>query len=179
MASSRTPLLASSHHRDSFNSYSAHENFHEEESPILYGLATSSLTRPFATTISPTIPLRCLSLLLAIPSFIIFIVVNGPRYSAAITFLAFVIARQLVILGSHFGSQIVVIKIEVVHPRFKAASAKAQETWIKRIAAGVIDGVILVGLLVSLGLVAHEVDMGSSMSSASVTAAVILGFMVL
>lgn len=72
-----------------------------------------------------------------------------------------------------------VIKIEVVHPRFKAASAKAQETWIKRIAAGVIDGVILVGLLVSLGLVAHEVDMGSSMSSASVTAAVILGFMVL
>ncbi|CZR67406.1 uncharacterized protein PAC_17305 [Phialocephala subalpina] len=172
MASSRTPLLAGPR-RDSFDSAYADEG--QEETTILYGFATSSPTRPFATNFSPTLFLRSLALLLAIPSFIIFIV-NGPHYSAAITFLSFAIARQVVVLGSHFGSQIVVIEIKVVHPRFKAASAKAQESWIKKSAAAVIDGIILLGLLISLSLIAHEVDV--SHLPTSVTPAVILGFLV-
>lgn len=75
-----------------------------------------------------------------------------------------------------------VIEIKVVHPRFQAASAKAQETWIKKSAAAVVDGVILLGLLVSLSLIAHEVDVCSGTCKAflpaSVTPAVILGFLV-
>ena len=61
-------------------------------------------------------------------------------------------------LGSHFGSQIIVIHIEVVHHTLKGVSAKAQEIWIKKIAAAVIDGIILLGMLVTLSLVAHEID---------------------
>jgi len=76
----------------------------------------------------------------------------------------------------------VVIKIEVVHPRFKAVSVRAQERWIKNSIAGVIDGAILLGLLVSLSLIAHEVDVCAGTCriylSASITPAVILGFLV-
>lgn len=176
MASSRTPLLAD-RRRDSFDSASGGDaNDGIDETPFLYGFATSSPTRPFATNFNPTLFLRSLALLLATPAFIIFIV-NGPHYSAAITFLSFAIARQVVVLGSHFGSQIVEIEIKVVHPRFQAASAKAQETWIKKSAAAVIDAIVLLGLLVSLSLIAHEADV--RVLPASVTPAVILGFLVL
>ncbi|KAE8442405.1 hypothetical protein EG329_003363 [Mollisiaceae sp. DMI_Dod_QoI] len=171
MASSRTPLLADPR-RNSLDSTDE-----DEEIPFLYGFATTSPTRPFSTTFNPTLLLRSLALILSLPAFIIFIV-HGPHYAAAITFLSFALARQVVVLGSHFGSQVVVVRIEVVHPRLKGVSARAQETWIKRGIAAVIDGGILLGMLVSLSLVAHEVDQcrGSCYLPASVTAAVILGF---
>lgn len=84
-------------------------------------------------------------------------------------------------LGSHFGSQVIVIHIEVVHHRLKSVSAKAQETWIKKIVAAVIDGIILLGMLVTLSLVAHEIDWcrGDCSLPATVTHAVILGFITL
>ena len=66
-----------------------------------------------------------------------------------------------------------VIRIEVTHPRLRAASAKAQEKWIKKSFAGVVDAVILVGLLVSLSLVASHRPLGS------VKAADVLGFVAL
>ncbi len=96
-------------------------------------------------------------------------------------FLSLAIARQAVVLGSHFGSRIVSIKIEVVHPTLRSVSAKAQDTWIKKTVPAVTDGVILLGLLVSLSLVAHEVDVcqGACHLPVSLTAAVILGFIVL
>jgi len=154
MASSRTPLLADPH-RNSLESNYDHEDV--EETPFLYGFAATSPTRPFATTFKPTLTLRALALVLAIPSFIIF-VVHGPLYAGVIVFLSFAIARQVIVLGSHFGSQFVLIKIEVVHPRLKDVSAKAQESWIQKSAAATIDGVILLGLLITLSLVAHQVD---------------------
>lgn len=84
----------------------------------------------------------------------------------------------MVVLGSHFGSQFIQIKIEVVHPRLKDVSARAQESWIQKSAAATVDGVILLGLLITLSLVAHQVDVcgGPCDLPASLTAAVILGF---
>ena len=172
MASSHTPLLADSHRNYDDSTYD------DEETALLGGFATTSRTRPFATTFNPTIALRSLALVLAIPAFIIF-VVHEPHYAAAIVFLSFAIARQVVVLGSHFGSKLVAIKVEIMHPGLKAVHAKAQETWIqKKILAASIDGAILLGMLISLSLVAREVDdcVGSCHLPASVTAAVILGF---
>ena len=177
MASSGTPLLADDQ-RHSIDS----TTYDDEETALLGGLATTSPTRPFATSFHPTIYTRGLALILAIPAFIIFVVVHGPRYAPSIVFLSFAIARQVVVLGSHFGSQIIVIHIEVVHHRLKGVSAKAQETWIKKIVAAVIDGIILLGMLVTLSLVAHEIDVchGPFCSlPATVTHAVILGFITL
>lgn len=85
-------------------------------------------------------------------------------------------------LGSHFGSQIIVVHIEIVHPRWKSVSAKAQEKWIKNTVAGVIDGGILLGLLVTLSLVARELDELRNIPwryVPSAKAAVILGFLTL
>ena len=82
-------------------------------------------------------------------------------------------------LGSHFGSQIIVIHIEVVHHRLKGVSAKAQEAWIKKIVAAAIDGIILLGMLVTLSLVAHEIDKCRSCWTPITTHAVILGFITL
>jgi hypothetical protein len=172
MASSRTPLLADDR-RNSIDS--AYED--NEETVLLGGFATTSPTRPFATTFNPTLVLRSLALILAIPTFIIF-VIHGPHYAASIVFISFAIARQVVVLGSHFGSQIVVIKIEVTHPKLKGVSAKSQETWIKKSIAAAVDGVILLGLLISLSLVAHEIDT-TWWLPATVEHAVILGFLVL
>lgn len=51
-----------------------------------------------------------------------------------------------------------VIRIEVVHIRLKnATKAAEQEKWIKKGVNAFIDGVILLGLLVSLALAAHKV----------------------
>lgn len=154
-------------------------NYDDEETALLGGIATTSPTRPFATSFRPTLFLRGLALILAIPAFIIFIVV-GPSYSPSIVFLSFAIARQLVVLGSHFGSQVVVVHIEIVHPKWKSVSAKAQEKWIKKGVAGAIDAGILLGLLVSLAVVAKRVNTEWSLQDPkAVTAAVILGFIVL
>jgi hypothetical protein len=172
MASSRAPLLADPHRQ------SIESNYDDEETALLGGFATTSPTRPFATSFCPTLYSRGLALILAIPAFIIFIVA-GPFYSPSIVFLSFVIARQLVVLGSHFGSQLVVIHIEIVHPKWKSVSAKAQEKWIKKSAAGAIDGGILLGLLVTLALVASKVDNCPLCVPVGVTPAVILGFLVL
>jgi formate/nitrite transporter FocA (FNT family) len=171
MASSRTPLLADP------NRHFMEPNYDEEETALLGGFATTSPTRPFATSFCPTLFLRGLALIVAIPAFIIFIV-EGPSYSPSIVFLSFAIARQLVVLGSHFGSQIMVVHIEIVHPKWKSVSAKAQEKWIKKTVAGAFDAGILLGLLVSLAIVAHKVDTANRVPQ-SVTAAVILGFIVL
>jgi hypothetical protein len=172
MASSRTPLLADDHRHSTDSTYD------EEEAALFGGLATTSPTRPFATSLFPTLYTRSIALILAIPAFIIFVIL-GPYFSPSIVFLSFAIARQLVVLGSHFGSQIVVIHIEVVHHRLKGVSAKAQETWIKKIVAAAIDGVVLLGMLVTLSLVAHNIDARPIALPATATHAVILGFIVL
>ena len=174
MASSRTPLLADDH-SNSFDS-----TYDNEERTLLGGFATTSPTRPFATDFNPSLALRGLALILAIPAFIIF-AVHGPRYAGAIIFLSFAIARQFVVLGSHFGSRIILVNIEVVHPRLKGVSTSAQRTWIKKGVAAFIDGFILLGMLVSLSVVAHEVDTCGRYCylPATVTHAVILGFLVL
>jgi hypothetical protein len=151
--------------------------YDDEETALLGGIATTSPTRPFATSFYPTLYLRSLALILSIPAFIIFIV-EGPSYSPSIVFLSFAIARQLAVLGSHFGSQVVVIHIEIVHPKWKSVSAKAQEKWIKKSVAGAIDAGILLGLLVSLAIVAKKVDSTYGLPK-EVTHAVILGFIVL
>jgi hypothetical protein len=170
MASSRAPLLADNH-RQSLDS-----TYDDEVTPLLGGLATTSPTRPFATSFYPTLYARAVALVLAIPAFIIF-VVEGGSYAPSIVFLSFAIARQLVVLGSYFGSQVVVIHIEIVHPQWKSVSARAQEKWIKKSVAGLIDGIILLGLLITLALVAQKVD--NYWLPAEVTSAVILGFIVL
>lgn len=72
----------------------------------------------------------------------------------------------------------VVIHIEIVHPKWKSVSAKAQEKWIKKGVAAAIDAGILLGLLVSLAVVAHRADTEWGTPPA-VTAAVVLGFIVL
>jgi hypothetical protein len=174
MASSRTPLLADDQR------HSIESTYDDEEAVLFGGFATTSPARPFATRFSPTLYTRSIALILAIPAFIIFIV-HGPHYAPSIVFLSFAIARQLVVLGSHFGSQIVVIHIEVVHHRLKGVSAKAQEKWIKKIVALAIDGIVLLGMLVTLSLVAHEVDACHRYCSlpATATHAVILGFIIL
>jgi hypothetical protein len=176
MASSRTPLLAHDRHRNSLSD----EEDDGEETTLLGGFATTSPTRPFAAHFYPSLALRGLALILAIPAFIIF-VVHGPHYAGAIVFLSFAIARQLVVLVSHFGSQVVNIRIEVVHPRWKAVSARAQEKWIKQAAAVLTDGVVLLGMLITLSFVAHEVDscQGPCILPPTVTHAVILAFIVL
>jgi hypothetical protein len=178
MASSRTPLLADPH-RNSHESNYYHED-DDEETRFLYGFATTSPTRPFATSFKPTITLRLLALIIAIPAFSIFCI-HGPMYAGVIVFLSFAIARQVIVLGAHFGSQFIHIKIEVVHPRLKDVSTKAQEAWIQKSAAATIDGIILLGLLITLSLIAHQVDVcgGPCDLPASTTAAVILGFIAL
>jgi hypothetical protein len=174
MASSRTPLLADNQR------HSIDSTYNDEEAAPLGGFATTSPTRLFATSFYPTLYTRSIALILAIPAFIIFVVL-GPQYAPSIVFLSFAIARQVVVLGSHFGSQIIVIHIEVVHHRLKGVSAKAHETWIKNIVAAVVDSVILLGMLVALSLVAHEIDACRHYCSlpATVTHAVILGFITL
>lgn len=146
MATLRTPLLA-----DDQRSTSSHSV--DDEIPRLNGLYTTSPFRPFATSFHPTLAIRTLALVIALPSFIIF-AVHGPPYAPATTFLSFAIARQLFVLGGHFGSQIIVVKIEVVHHRLKGVSAKAQEKWIKKSVAAFVDALVLVGLLVSLSVIA-------------------------
>ncbi|KAH8779019.1 hypothetical protein BGZ57DRAFT_890306 [Hyaloscypha finlandica] len=170
MASSRAPLFADP------NRHSMESTYDDEETALLGGIATTSPSRPFATSFYPTLYLRSLALILGIPAFIIFIV-EGPSYSPSIVFLSFAIARQLAVLGSHFGSQVVVIHIEIVHPKWKSVSAKAQEKWIKKSVAGAIDAGILLGLLVSLAIVAKKVDTTYGLPK-EVTHAVILGFIV-
>jgi hypothetical protein len=174
MASSRTPLLADDQR------HSIDSTYDDEETALLGGLATTSPTRPFATSFYPTLYTRSIALILAIPAFIIFVVL-GPNYAPSIVFLSFAIARQVVVLGSHFGSQIIVIHIEVVHHRLKGVSARAQETWIKKIVAAVIDVIILLGMLVTLSLVAHKIDWCRRycVLPATATHAVILGFITL
>lgn len=71
-----------------------------------------------------------------------------------------------------------VVHIEIVHPKWKSVSAKAQEKWIKKSVAGAFDAAILLGLLISLAIVAHKVDTTNRVPQ-SVTGAVILGFIVL
>ncbi|TVY33383.1 hypothetical protein LSUB1_G007824 [Lachnellula subtilissima] len=159
MASSRTPLLANDH-----------PDSDDEETTLLGGFVTTSPTRPFSTAFNPTLTTRSLALLLAIPAFIIF-AVHGPHYAAPIVFLSFAIARQVAVLGSYFGSGIVVVRFEVVHP---SVSEWAEE--IKKGVAGIIDGVILLGLLISLSVTAHWVD--TEYLPATVMHAVILGFIV-
>lgn len=68
-----------------------------------------------------------------------------------------------------------------MHPGLKDVSAKAKEAWIQRSAAATVDGVILLGSLITLSLVAHQVDVcgGPCELPASTTAAVILGFIAL
>lgn len=68
-----------------------------------------------------------------------------------------------------------------MHPRLKDVSAKAREEWIQRCVAGLVDGVILLGLLITLSLIAREVDVcgGPCDLPPSTTAAVILGFIAL
>jgi hypothetical protein len=149
MTSSHAPLFADNQRRSV-------DSADDEETALLGGLATTSPSRPFATSFYPTLYTRGLALILAIPSFILF-VVHGPHFAPAIVFLSFAIARQLIVLGSYFGSQIVVIHIEVVHHRLKGVSAKAQERWIKKSAALAVDGIILLGMLVTLAVVAHKV----------------------
>lgn len=169
MATPRTPLLADDQRSTSTQSV--------DETPHLNGLYTTSPSRPFATSLHPTLTLRTLSLVLSLPSFIIF-AVHGPRYASATTFLSFAIARQLFVLGGHFGSQIIVVKIEVVHHRFKGVSAKAQEKWIKRSVAASVDVVILIGLLVSLSITASAQGK-HGWPLTGFKAAVALGFIVL
>lgn len=152
----------------------------DEETPLLGGLATTSPTRPFATSFYPTLYTRGVGLVLAIPAFVIFIV-HGPHFAPAIVFLSFAIARQVLVLGRFLGSQIIVIHIEVVHPRLKSVSAAAQERWIKKLMGLVTDGVILLGMLVTLSLNAHEIAVcrAGCLLPATVTHAVILGFITL
>lgn len=175
MSSSRySPLLADDQRPSLDSTDPANEETH-----LLNGLITTSPSRPFATTYHPTILSRSLGLLLLIPAFIIFTVHNSHHsYTPAIVFVSFAIFRQLVVLGSHFGSQLIVIRIEVVHPRLKAASVKSQEKSIKRIAALVVDGGILLGLLVCLSLVAHGISSCRyRCASRDITAATVLGFL--
>lgn len=68
------------------------------------------------------------------------------------------------------------IRIEVVHARLKGVSERAQERWIKRGFGAAVDGVVLVGLLVCLGLVAGEVNKCSGNCQIQ-EAGVILGFL--
>jgi hypothetical protein len=173
MASSRTPLLADDRR------HSIDSTDDEEQTALLGGLATTSPTRPFATSFYPTLFTRGIALILAIPAFVIFIT-QGPYYAPSIVFLSFAIARQVVVVGSHFSSQIIVIHIEVVHHRLQSVSAKAQEKWIKKSAAAAVDGIIMFGMLVTLSLVAHEVDVCHPYCPyATVKQAVILGFITL
>jgi hypothetical protein len=169
MPSSTTPLFTSNRHFI--------DSADDEETALLGGLASTSPSRPFATSLHPTLYTRGLALILAIPAFILF-VVHGAFFAPVIVFLSFAIARQLVVLGSFFGSQIVVIHIEVVHHRFKGVSARAQEKWIKRAAALAVDGSILIGLLITLSLVAHKLARMGRYSSwrPSALAGVVLGF---
>ena len=171
MTSSTAPLF---NHRRSLDS--ADED--DEETALLGGLATTSPTRPFATSFCPTIYFRGIALILAIPSFILF-VLHGSSFVPSIVFLSFAIARQTVVLVSYFGSQIVVIRIEVVHDGWKAASARAQEIWIMKTVALVIDGVILLGMLVALSVNAHYIVSYPDSWQSTVRDAVILGFITL
>jgi NADH:ubiquinone oxidoreductase subunit 6 (subunit J) len=82
------------------------------------------------------------------------------------------------VLGGHFGSQIIVVKIEVVHHKLKGVSAKAQEKWIKKSAAAAVDVVILIGLLVSLSVTAWTQGV-HSWPIAGLKASVSLGFLAL
>lgn len=176
MASSTAPLF---NHRRSIDS--ADDDDDDEETALLGGLATTSPTRPFATSFCPTLYTRGIALILAITSFFL-LVVRGdshPSFAPSIVFFSFAIARQLVILGSYFGSQIVVIRIEVVHDGWKAASARAQEIWIKKTVALVIDGVILFGMLVTLSLVVCNMEYYPSIWRSTIRDVVILGFITL
>ncbi|KAH9206897.1 hypothetical protein DL95DRAFT_396503 [Leptodontidium sp. 2 PMI_412] len=132
-------------------------------------------TLPFTTTFHPTLHIRSFAFVLLLPAFILFTLL-GPAYAPVIVFLSFALARQLFILIAHFSSNIVIIRIEVVHSKLKAASDKAQEKWVKRSVAAGVDGVILLGLLVTLALVAKDVDAcGNGCQIAE--AGVILGFL--
>ncbi|RDL39378.1 Uncharacterized protein BP5553_03718 [Venustampulla echinocandica] len=130
--------------------------YDEDERLLLGGLASTSPTRPLFTSFHPTLYTRALGLILALPAFIIFII-RGGHFAPSILFLSFAIARQVVVIGVHFGSRIVRIRVEAVHQRLKGVSAATQEKWIQRIFGLVVDGVILVGMLVTLSLNAHEV----------------------
>ena len=67
----------------------------------------------------------------SLPAFILLIGLC-LHYAATIVFLSFALARQVFIPGSYFGSQIVVVRIEVVHHRLNGVGVRAQEKWIKR-----------------------------------------------
>ncbi|KAH7370866.1 hypothetical protein BKA65DRAFT_545565 [Rhexocercosporidium sp. MPI-PUGE-AT-0058] len=130
---------------------------------------------PYTTTFHPTLHIRTFAFLLLLPSFILFTLL-GPAYAPVIVFLSFALARQLFILIAHFSANIVIIRIEVVHSKLKAASDKAQEKWVKRSVAAGVDGVILLGLLVTLAVVAKGVDVcGNGCQVAE--AGVVLGFL--
>jgi hypothetical protein len=151
----------------------------DEERPFLRGLASASPRRPFSTSFYPTLYTRAIALVLALPAFIIF-VVHRPHYTASTVFLSFAIARQIVVLGSHLGSQVIILRIEVVHPKWKGMDAIAQEKWIKRVSGLACDGVVLLGLLVSLAENAREISVCHlGCRPAAVTNAVILGFVAL
>jgi hypothetical protein len=170
-----TPLLADP--RSSFDSTAEDYNHVSEDATptAIYGLVlgTTSATRPFATSFHPTLFNRALSLLLLIPAFIILVSVDGAHFAATIVFLSFAIARQVVVLSRHWGGHLVKVHIEIVHP-----SWKTQERWIMRTVSGAVDGIILIGLLVTLALGAREVAV-TSRGLPAVTAAVVLGFIAL
>ncbi|KAH6683341.1 hypothetical protein B0J14DRAFT_145301 [Halenospora varia] len=191
MADASTPLLADPNRPTTPSSYAGSIEVNNER-PSLFRRVPSfnphfnlnshlpnlhlTPTLPYTTTLHPTLYLRSLSIPLLLPAFILFITANSHHYAAVITFLSFALARQLWILIAHFGSQVIVIRIEVVHARLKGVSERAQERWIKRGFGAGVDGVVLVGLLVCLGLVAGEVDKCKGGCEVQ-EAGVILGFL--
>jgi len=198
MATSETPLLSdrrasnsttSSHHNDTgidtepssyLSKFPALPTFHLPKTSNFkipkINARFPTPTLPLNLTIHPTVYTRTLALILALPPFIL-LIVSGSHYSPAITFLSFVLFRQIRILLFLFSSHLIKIHIEIVHERLQALKARAQERWFKNTLGAVVDGIILVGLLVSLAVNAREVDMGRA--GGRVEAGVVLGFIVL
>ncbi|KAK0122425.1 hypothetical protein ONS95_010661 [Cadophora gregata] len=150
-------------------------NFKRPNLNINFNTSRFTPTLPFTSTFHPTLHLRTAAFILLLPSFILFTLL-GPAFSPVIVFLSFALARQLFILIAHFSANIVIIRIEVVHSRLKAASDKAREKWVKRSVAAGVDGVVLVGLLVTLAVVTKGVDVCGSGCKIE-EAGVVLGFL--
>ncbi|PVH80921.1 hypothetical protein DL98DRAFT_654370 [Cadophora sp. DSE1049] len=157
-------------------SFTYRPNFHRPNLNISFNTSRFLPTLPFTTTFHPTLHIRSLAFILLLPSFILFTLL-GPAFSPVIVFLSFALARQLFILFALKCANIVIIRIEVVHSRLKKASDKAQEKWVKRSVAAGVDAVVLVGLLVTLAVVAKGVDVCGAGGCKVAEAGVILGFM--
>ncbi len=71
-----------------------------------------------------------------------------------------------------------VVRVEIVHKHLRAMNVKMREKWIQRISGLICDGVVLLGLLITLAIYARQLAICHYCRMPMIKNGLILGFVV-